>query len=323
MIPQHCCYTPLNAASRKATKIDSEQFSCYVGAGSPKPLAPVPTPALISALHVEMRLWPAHGLLPKKYRPNDIVHNGWAAMKVRGVSVAHDRAQKATAVNAVIGAVPLEPQEACVLNTYDKWLLQTIVTIRTNAAALPKARAACPRHMPSTLASVGLSQKLINICVKYAFCWEVAGQYDRATGAYSTVTTLPNVGGFVCALHAPIDREFLTALSLLPLGKYLIDRKLIDKTGTRIRQSNGTFTPWSKLDCLRAYFGIQLVIRHLAIHSWPQGCACTVDTGVAWFGKHFPEYENREAPDWITEAYEIPEEIFDATLVKLGVNARS
>ena len=175
------------------------------------------------------------------------------------------------------------------------------------------------RHRgPSQLATYGLAQKALNIYVKHIHCWDIAGQFDGKAGHHIPYHVPPLTFDFICALHAPIDRNMIEALIRLPLGKFLIKRGLIDRPAQLV-QSNGTANPWSKLDCLRTYYGFELILRRLAMHSWPKQCGCTgpidsIKKSESWFNGRFRDAPIGNGPDWIRMAHEIPDEVFGDSL---------
>jgi hypothetical protein len=101
----------------------------------------------------------------------------------------------------------------------------------------------------------------------------MGGQWDQATGQFVNHPASARVDPFLCALHCPIDSVLLKTLLQDPIGQELIKHGLMNNQG-HLRQSNGDFDSWSKLDCLETYFRFQLMLRRIAMQTWPPGCAC-------------------------------------------------
>ena len=294
---------------------DASVFSQYVGSRIPAGAAALPA-VLTGALHAEMRLWPPRGPLPRKYQINDENLNAWRAMTSMGVERTFDEPVPISPYARL-----LVPGPQCAIAIYDKWLLDHLIALREIGRGQPGAIIPNRHQKPSQLATCGLAQKLINIYIKYIHCWEIAGQYNLATGAYDPFAANPTTLDFSCALHAPIDNEIIIALAVTPLGHYLKQRRLITINGRngRLVQADGSPNPWTKLDCLRTYFGFELILRRLAMHSWPKNCGCTspgeaVAISGDWFEKKYADDPILDGPDWIRVAQEIPDDIFEQTL---------
>ena len=307
-----------------AVQEHAQRFSQYIGRGNPRGAAPT-MGTLTSALHLETALWPSSGLLPRKYIPNDALGNSWKAMRVMGISQRFSSQQRQLIFQGLITNFPTRPSLiTCYLAEYDDWLLSKIITLRDKGTN-PLRRPILPNQnsKPSELASVGLSQKLINIFIKYEFCWQVAGMWNgNASFAYNP-PQIANLSQFACGLHAPIDAILIQEIMKLPVGQHLMRIGLLDRPiSPRIKQSSdGQSRPWTKLDCLRSYFGFQLVLRRIAIETWPSGCACNSDVianCARWFEEKFPSEEVRgKSKDWLKIALETPDKVFKDTVGSL------
>jgi hypothetical protein len=253
-------------------KADAQRFSAYVG-GAPKlPLGAV-GPELVSALHVDLKLWqpgPNQVPLGHPYRINDAFGNAW---KTARPQLSPNPFKGHPADRAFIDSVVLTlppPPSGCVLSVFDQWILGTIMAIRNRSLKLVGGKAPAK---PYALSTVGMAQKILNVYLKYQACWHMGGQWDQATGQFVNHPASARVAPFLCALHSPIDSRLLNALLGSPIGQKLVALGLMNKRGY-LRQANGVFTSWSNLDCLKTYFGFQMMLRKIAMRTWPPGCAC-------------------------------------------------
>jgi hypothetical protein len=239
---------------------DYRSFSKYVsGAGFFSSASDART-AFVSALDKEMQFWcPPKASLPKRYRPNDIEHNAWHAMQQMGIKGTFPLSERSRIFRYLRDTFPSLPADSCEQVVFDRWFQKAADHLRKTGLDQPLARGASQAYKPSALATLGLAQKLINIYLKYAFCWAVAGRYSD--GAFSSCIIIPNITDFTCALHAPIDRILLNALKSTTLGQKWSAEGFLDKSAGRIKNSLGEWVPWSKLDCWGAYWRIQQDLR--------------------------------------------------------------
>lgn len=169
-----CCHIPKPAQPSFPASLvpDAQRFSKYVGSGNPSGSV-APTTILTSALHLEMKLWPPTGQLPTPpHKINDAQHNSWQAMSGRttaptGQFPRFPPQEKEKVFTSI--EIPARP-EACALLEYDRWLLENIFDLRrVGLAHAEMAVAGVPNgktSKPPELATVGLSQKLLNIFIK-------------------------------------------------------------------------------------------------------------------------------------------------------------
>ncbi len=302
---------------------DAEQFSIYIGGGTPS--ATILPNHLTSALHLEMKLWPL-GRLKWPYNINAKCLNSWKAMANR-TTCGSRRFTNIFRRAEVFGSIALPPRKChCALNEYDLWILKLIDDVRTLGLANAGIAAWIPasaKDKPPELTTSGLAQKLINIFTKYEFCWQQAGSWNGRVFVPYRYRFMPGLSQFLCALHAPIDAILIKALLKLPVGRWLRANGYIDQNSIRLIQADGQPRSWSKLDCLRTYYGFQLVLRRIAMATWPTRCACSKSAhqAIQDGGKCFNDTYGSGVPlekDWIAAACDIPEWVIEETLKKLG-----
>lgn len=334
-----CCHIP-NATTPlfpPSLQPDAERFSRF-GGGAPLEIigAIAPLTVLTSAVHLEMKLWNTGKQLPRQYCKNDAEQNSWIAMRGMLGKNTFKALEKTAVFESLNQDTPVLNQ--CVLTAYDYWFLETILRLKTlgrDPGRNPELR---PGYAPSTLSTVGSCQKLLNVFLKYELCWQVAGQWVKGHFFSYAHHRSPNLSHYLCALHAPIDSFLLKAIVTLPLGSHLVDKGFLRKPDGYLRQSiDDQFSPWSKLDCLRTYYGLQLILRRIAMHTWTLGCACRGASGESpaaaakkltqdcadWFEKTFgPKHQcKNDNIDWIKAACELKDEVIEKTLEKLRANA--
>ncbi len=328
-----CCQfpIPLDPAFPDALIPDAHLFAKYVGGA---PLAGLRTPnatgALASALHLEMKLWE-----PTEFTwyINDSQRNAWGVMSNRTTAPANVFPRFVQRRQCLVFSSFVLPPCAndCCLVAFDSWLLSKLVELRNEGLAHAGLHAweADQQEKPPELGTIGLAQKLINIFLKYEICWQAVGQWGNGQMVPYQPPAIPNLPEYLCALHAPIDRILLDALGSLAIGKWLKKAKLFNATTSQLKQSSdGSLRPWSKLDCLRTYYGLQLMLRKAAMLTWQPGCACSKSTNAAiqncadWFNQTY----GNEHPcgsgqlDWIQAACDLPELIIQETLKELRLS---
>lgn len=315
-----CCHLIPTGPFSAGFAADAQRFSKYVGGGWPIP-ALAPGGGLVSALHVDLKLWTTGKSLAQPYRANDAMGNSWKVARPQLTTdsfMGHPAEREA--VEELVRSLPGMSSNSCALAPYDRWILEGIAAIRTAGRGL--AGGGGPGR-PTTLSTVGMAQKILNVYWKYQACWHVGGTWNAGAGAF---VPSPNAAGTIlCALHCPIDSILLRAIrDKLTLGRWLQERGLMD-AGAYLRQSDGSFSPWSKLDCIRAYYGLQLMLRRIAMYTWPKGCACLGQDGLAGVsGAVLPSPTRSGAsdiPDWIEEAFNLPEKDIAKTAGELMASA--
>lgn len=280
-MPKCCIHAPA-AVHNDSLTIDAQAFSAWVGGMWPPltrpPLSP-PMPGLTSALHVDLKLWQPSKKLGRSPRINDAEGN---ALKVARPQLTKTAPQWDTndyrtifGENGPIAFKTPKTSKSCAIIDYDTWLLEKIRDLRNWARGLP----AFPGAAPSFLTTIGMAQKSLNVYIKYMACWAYAGKFHRPPAAFIAPIDPIGLSNFVCALHCPLDNFLLGALSETDIGKYLIKNQLLRATRTKqgwtckIRQEDGDWRPWSKLDCPTAYYALQWFIRRIAMATWPSGCS--------------------------------------------------
>ncbi|MDI1311575.1 hypothetical protein [Prosthecobacter sp.] len=324
-----CCHIQsLEHPAFPATLIpDAERFANYVGGVPLNRIGePLPARVLTSALHLEMKLWKQ----PKKFRwyVNDAQLNSWGVMANRTTApyAEYPRFVQQAQCNIFSKINPPESVTDCRLEAYDKWLLSTQMEFRSNGLANAGLEVWTPNgnNKPPELGTIGLAQKLINIYVKYELCWQVAGKCLNAVQAAYANPHMPHLPQYLCALHAPIDRILLKEIYKLGLGRQLQEMKLL-KGENLIQSFDGSSRPWSKLNCLRTYYGLQLILRRIAMHTWKKSCACAESARKAiqgcadWFNENYGEEHpcGEGQKDWIQTACDLPEQLIEKMLERL------
>ena len=312
-----CCQIPPGPAGYFLESItqDAQYFSQYVGNGRPNGIVQR-AQYLTSALHLEMKLWIPNGELPSRYIQNVARYNSWEAMRQRDWINTF----AANGYNHLFDNIDFHfpTRTACALLEYDEWLLKTIRYLNAEGLRAPNAISAAGALTPTTLATIGHAQKALNIYVKYQFCWQRVGPWIM--GTFKPPYQAPiNPNAFLCALHAPIDRQLLKALRTYEIGSFL-DQKGLLSGENLLQSSDGMARPWSKLICLRTYYGFQLVMRAIALATWEPQCACirnSIQECRTWFEKTFPEGQQIVGPDWLEIACQIPSRVIEETLAQL------
>ena len=339
-----CCQIPNPAAPVFPPTLipDAERFSKYAGGATLVDIGTIaPRTVLTSALHLEMKLWDTKKPLPQQYLKNDSEHNSWAAMSNRTTAPrTHFSRFSQDAQRRIYSDVSIKTTSAaCHLINFDTWLLTMISNLRQRGLANANILVWAPhgKNKPPELGTYGLAQKLINVFLKHELCWHVAGRWvGYPPFVLYAPPRSPDLPQYLCALHAPIDRLVLKALTARPLGLRRKGKELLKNNGDVKQSSDGNFRPWSKLDCLRTYYGLQLMLRRIAMNTWPVGCACGGASGrtpaaaakkltqdcADWFEKTFgPKHPcQNDNIDWIKAACELKDEVIEETLVKIRGN---
>ena len=344
-----CCHipTPANPIFPPSLVPDAERFARYVGGAplgnGPNDVgAPVPTAVLTSGLHLEMKLWQPNNPMPlNRYLINAHFGNSWTAMLAGWlIPQLGERfsPQEKTEIEKLLSLPnPVLGQQRCILTPFDNWALNLMVQLRQmgqDAGRNPIPPGA--GHQTTALASYGRCQKLINIYLKYGICWQVAGQWINGFFVPYNAPPLPQLPQYLCALHAPIDRILLAGpqkqkgkpkrggIVNLPLGAWLVQQNLLMNNGDLWQSSDGQFRCWSKLDCLRTYYGLQLMLRRVAMQTWPKGCSCAPSPQAAiqkcadWFNETYPAEPSCVGPDWVQAACELPDSVIEETIRQLS-----
>ena len=339
-----CCQIPNPAALVFPPTLipDAERFSKYAGGATLVDIGTIaPLTVITSALHLEMKLWDTKKSLPQKYRKNDAKHNSWAAMSNRTTAPGKKFSRfSEDAKRHIYSDVSIKTTSAaCHLIDFDTWLLTIISNLRQRGLANANIQVWAPhgKNKPPELGTYGLAQKLLNVFLKHELCWHVAGRWvGYPQFVLYAPSRSPDLPQYLCALHAPIDRVVLKALTALPLGLGSDGKKLLKYNGDVKQSSDGNFRPWSQLNCLRTYYGLQLMLRRIAMNTWPVGCACGGASGgtpaaaakkltqdcAGWFEKEFgPKHPRNNYPDWIEVACELTDEVIKKTFDTIRWNA--
>ena len=241
--------------------------------------------------------------------------NAWkAARPVLGKDTFRGHAASRAYVEKLVGSLPGLTSLPCVLGPYDRWILGQIDAVRKAGRTLSGGVGRA-----SALSTVGMSQKILNVYWKYQACWHAGGTWNAGAGAF--VPSANAAGAILCALHCPIDSILLRAIrDKLTLGCWLQKERLMD-AGAYLRQSDGSFSPWSKLECIRTYYGLQLMLRRIAMFTWPNGCPCPGQGGRAGIIAVIPTSPEGagegDGPDWVEKFFDLPEEVIAKTADEL------
>lgn len=336
-----CCQIPNqnNPVFPPRLVTDAQIFSKYVGG---MPLAEIGPPAELtvctSALHLEMKLWDPTTF---SWEVNNAERNSWSVMSNRTTAPSAEFPRfEAEEKNRIYAGFNLDKRNgSCALIPYDEWGLETILNLRIQGlahASLQHPWNPVVHPRPPELATIGLAQKLINIYLKYELCWQVAGRLENNGFVVYAPRRVPNLTHYLCALHAPIDAILLVELLKTQFGKHLSQEGLLNPRGNSpqiIQSADGLARAWSKLDCLRTYYGLQLMLRRIAMNTWTAGCACgggpKGDPDVAakaltvacakWFEKKYGEKHRcgQGQTDWVKAACELPEQVIQETIKEL------
>lgn len=284
-MPRPCRMIPPTGAHAAQLLGDCQTFSRYVADAGFVPPTRSGAPALTSALHVEMSLWkPTSQKIGRRYHANDAEHNAWWAMQQMGIVGTFSTAEITAIFVSIRTTFPKLLPGQCARSVFDAWHFDLINGLRVQGLAKSGAIGATDSHKPTTLATVGLAQKVVNIYLKYALCWELAGRFQGGTFVPSIL--IPGIADFICALHAPIDSILLNSLRDTALGKDWIESGVLDRYRARIQQVDSTWSPWSKLDSPETYLAVQSALRAMADESWTS-CSCDGEVGQSEYPGHF------------------------------------
>jgi hypothetical protein len=318
---------------------DAQLYSKYVGGAYPVPsLRHART--LVSGLHVEMKLWSATATSekaihsPSSWRINDAGHNAWMTV-LRGATspsmkrCSYDETDRGRLIGSLRSALRANDFSEDPFLMYDEWLLEILLKIREQAwlreGQTEPRRIINLEDKPKPLTRIGQVQELVNVYVKHEACWQAAGHWQKNPhpGQFAAHTEEYTIGETVWALHAPLDQGLLDALAQFALGRHLIDRGLLQQTddGVLFRPHATVQTCWwYQLDCLQSYYAFQLILRQLAMLSWPaEWCSNHIRQCHALYGRLFGIKRGPyEGPDWWQVALNIPPDVLQTTLDQLA-----
>lgn len=324
-----CCHINTAGPFSVHLQVDSRRFSSYV-AGCWPLLLGAAGGEMTSALHVDLKLWDAPRTLANIYQTNDALGNAWKTARPRMATdmFLHNPAQRLLVESKIaLPPLPASETEGCRIAVFDRWILDAITQIRLIGRGLPGFAALKP-GTPPALSTVGMAQKVVNIYLKYHVCWYAGGICDPATGAFAANPPSASVAPYLCAFHCPIDSILLKKIGACSLGKWMRDRGYMAKN-FYLRQFDGNYRPWTKLDCLGTYYRFQQLLRLLAMRTWPPGCACSQLGGEGIGGgpwnPGFPGYDGVPFGgdlDWDLKLDDDLSRAIDATIAEIGNKAR-
>jgi len=324
-----CCIVTNNVPGvRAGLNRLADLFARFQGGGHLNPVAHHPEP-LTSALHFEMCLWNhPEPLAVPPFAIDDAFHNSWTAMSQMYAANTFTENEMTRIHEDIIKLPPKTVATSCILGAFDKWILNLILSLRSEGQNLTRNPVLPQNPYPSALASVGRAQKLVNLYLKIELCWQISGFKYGCARPVLHRAMIPHLLSYLCALHAPLDRSLLQKIVSLPLGAWLIDKYLMGNNGDLVQSSDNVARPWSKLDCLRTYYGLQLMLRRVAMASWPAGCACSGawGNGRDTIGKICGEIDPKDGnkgPDWLAAVFQLPENVILETLKALQSRNRA
>lgn len=144
---------------------DCQIFARYVADEGFQQQSVADQPIFGSALHVEMALWlPEKPHLSRnKYRCNDAEHNAWHAMQQSGISKTFNQFEIARVFALIRNTFPTLQPDQCAITVFDTWHSQLLQTLRICGLGKLDAIGANTKTKPTTLATLGLAQKVVNV----------------------------------------------------------------------------------------------------------------------------------------------------------------
>ena len=255
---------------------------------------------LTSALHLELKLGRANLELPSRYLPNEVEHNVWTAMSNRTTLIpesAKDLSSDKDSIFKQLREASRNPS-GYESKDYDLNHLKVLCELREKGLAYYPQWAEKPPWRPPAMGTIGLSQRLVNMFYQYEFCWDLTYRPSSVSSPPSSEDMI----NWLPFLHAPLHVSFIGALEKLPLGFWLTQKEYIRKGKIRDSLEN-KFVTWWKMDSLRTYFGIQLLLRRIAMNTWHPKIteeriqAAIFETKSA-FDQTFPEKQCK-THDWV------------------------
>lgn len=247
---------------------------------------------ITGSLHLEMKTGRTAVELPARYQPNDVEGNVWRAMANRAtIPQGHngtDEDGKKAIYTKIRSALP--KGEGCLHQDFDQQILSLILSLREQGLAAFPQWSAKPPWRPPELGTIGLAQRVINLYFGYELAWTLSGRPDNASGE----PPAEDMTWFTPYLHAPLHVAFLRSLEKLPLGQWLTQREFL-RQGKILDGSDAKYHPWWKLDCLRTYYGHQILFRRVAMSTWlpnisQDEIANMAEESLDMFNQSFPQY---------------------------------
>ena len=294
--------------------------------------------SMVSALHVEMKLWSAGAppekaiQMPEDWMINEAGHNAWTAMSLgasqaAGIGCPYAEADRGRLIGSLRAALRANDYAVDPILAYDEWLLGVLSKLREQALLRHELAGpmvfADPNDKSPELVTIGQAQELVNTFVKHETCWQSAGMWVKQGDRRKFRRHAPEypLGGVVYALHAPINEALLESLTQFELGRHLIRLNLLkkDENGVWIRAADVVpWCRWHQVDSLSIYYAIELILRQLAMPSWPlemqdgllNRCIGTIAIPILGI-------QGEAEPDWWAAVNGLPRDVFYKTLNEL------
>ena len=155
-----------------------------------------------------------------------------------------------------------------------------------------------PPWRPPELGTIGLAQRLVNLFFEYEQAWTLTLRPATAT------QDLPSQDLYALFphLHATLHVAFIKALEALPLGRWLTKNGYM-RTGKFLNNSDGKFHSWWQTDCIRTYYGIQILLHRVAMTTWlphitQDDISAMAQNAKAMFKESFPS-NRMYCLDWL------------------------
>lgn len=298
MTPQDCSFLYEGDLAQSLLN-DCRDFARYV-AGKFTPAPPRLTNHLSSALHVEMKLSKPKVELPNRYVPNDLEYNTWKAMANRTTHMPDDENDLNEAQAEIFDRIrnALPSTDNCDAHDFDRNLLFLLTKLRDQGLSYFPNWASKPPWRPPELGTIGLAQRLVNLFYEYEQAWTLTIRPATAT------QELPSQDLYALFphLHATLHVAFIKALETLPIGRWLTKSGYM-RTGKFLNNSDGKFHSWWQTDCLRTYYGIQILLRRMAMSTWlphitHDDITAMAQNAKAMFKENFPS-NRMYCLDWL------------------------
>ncbi len=263
MTPQDCPFLYEGDFAQSLLN-DCRDYARHI-AGKFRPRPATLTNHLSSALHLEMKLSKPKAELPNRYLPNDLEYNTWKAMANRTTHMPDDEKILKEAKDEIFHRIRnvLPSTENCEAHDFDRKILTLLSELRDQGLTYFPNWASKPPWRPPELGTIGLAQRLVNLYYEYELAWTLTLRPASAEQEHPS----QDLYALFPHLHATLHVAFIKALEPLPLGRWLTKKEYM-RTGKFLNNSDGKYHSWWQTDCLRTYYGIQILLRRAAMTTW-------------------------------------------------------